>query len=420
MMRLVLFLLTACFLAPPPPPPARAADVKSAYDPDEFTISHWCGPPAEFTTLERYREVKEANFTLAFPPCAGMTVADNKKLLDYCEKVGIKAVIRDPRMVYAIGGSEKVKKDLDAMVADYKDHPALLGYHIIDEPGAHAFDGLAEVVAYLKEKDPAHPGYVNLLPTYAGPLGALGAATYEEYVRTYVRKVKPFVICYDNYHLFKSSPDRAQPFFENLDTVRKVSIETRTPFWNIVLLTEHGDYRHLSEPELRFEAMQTLAFGARGLLWFTYWFPHGVPPEEGWRHSMINADGSRDPHYDMAKAINADVKAIGDALARCDSVNVFQHGEGATIKPTSPSPITPAEGEKARLTIGVFKSRDGGKTLALVTNGDYKQPAKPSLLVQPPDATVERFDPATRTWSAAGRGTLLLDVNAGGGVLLRW
>ena len=38
----------------------------------------------------------------------------------------------------------------------------------------------------------------------------------------------------------------------------------------------------LTEPELRFEAMQTLAFGARGLLWFTYWMPRGVPaPEDG-------------------------------------------------------------------------------------------------------------------------------------------
>ncbi|NTW62407.1 hypothetical protein HGB25_03310, partial [Candidatus Saccharibacteria bacterium] len=39
--------------------------------------------------------------------------------------------------------------------------------------------------------------------------------------------------------------------------------------------------------------------------------------------SSFNADGTRDPHYDMAKAINADVKAIGDILCKAESVNVF-------------------------------------------------------------------------------------------------
>ena len=67
-----------------------------------------------------------------------------------------------------------------------------------------------------------------------------------------------------------------------------------------------------TEAEKRFEAMQTLAFGARGLLWFTYWMPRGVPEPQSWKHSLILADGSRDPHYDMVKRINADVKAIGD------------------------------------------------------------------------------------------------------------
>ena len=27
---------------------------------DDFTISYWCGPPAKFTTLERYKEIKDA------------------------------------------------------------------------------------------------------------------------------------------------------------------------------------------------------------------------------------------------------------------------------------------------------------------------------------------------------------------------
>jgi hypothetical protein len=399
---------------------AHAADEKSAYNPEEFTISYWAGPPPQFSTPDRYKEIKEANFSLAFFPSWGMTVADNRNMLDFCQQVGLKAVIHDGRIPLAINGSADAKKTINQIIADYADHPALLGYFIADEPGAGAFPGLGEVVAYLKEKDPKHPGVININPTYARNFpGALGTATYEQYVRQYADKVKPFVISYDHYH-FTNSGDRAD-FFENLETVRKVSLEKKIPFWNIVLVTQHGDYRNLTEPELRFEAMQTLAFGARGLLWFTYWDPTGPPNPGNWSHAMIDPAGKRTPHYDMVKAINADTKAIGDVLGQCESTNIVHHGEGGTIKMTN-SPIVPTAGD-ARLTIGLFKHRDGKKTLAMVANRDYKQPAKTSAIVQPATATVESFDPAKKTWSPVqhdAAGAIPIALPPGGGMLLRW
>jgi hypothetical protein len=163
--------------------------------------------------------------------------------------------------------------------------------------------------------------------------------------------------------------------------------------------------------------MQTLAFGGRGLLWFTYWMPHGVPDPHSWKHSLIAADGTRDPHYDMVRRINADAKAIGDALGLARSVAVFQHGEGATLARRGPA-IVPAEG---RLTIGAFEQQH--RRLALVTNRDYTQPAKTSVAISPPDAAIEVFAPADQTWSRVATdeaGLVPLDLPPGGGILLRW
>jgi hypothetical protein len=185
-----------------------------------------------------------------------------------------------------------------------------------------------------------------------------------------------------------------------------------------VLLTQHFAYRHLTEAELRFEAMQTLAFGGRGLIWFTYWMPAGVPEPQSWQHSMILADGSRDPHYDQVKRLNQEIKALGDALAGCESTAVFQQGDAATIKSGQP----PIDAKDGKLTIGVFQRRADGKTLALVTNRDYQAPVSTSVRVQPAGANVERFDAATRQWSAAEAkdAALPLTIPAGDGVLLRW
>ncbi len=371
---------------------------------EDFITSYWCGPPAEFLSQDRFAEVKEANFTVAFPPCGGMTVEQNRTMLDYCQQVGLKAVVTDGRMVHAISGDPKAKEQLDAIIKDYSGHPALYAYHIVDEPGAGAFPGLAEVVAYLKEKDPKHPGFINLLPTYGRDFNVLGTKTYEEYVRKYVEIVKPFVICYDHYH-FTNSGDRAD-FFENLDTVRKVAVQTNTPFWNIVLLTQHGDYRNLTGPELRFEAMQTLAYGADGLLWFTYWSPsHAENPGE-WQNAMINADGSRNAHYDMAKQINADVLAYAQAMKGAKTTEVV----------AAKNPVQP-------FTVGNFKSADN-RELRFIASTDYKKPVSAPVAV--PSEKVERFDPVTKKWDSIpveprnGKSHVTLELPPGDAALLRW
>jgi hypothetical protein len=88
-------------------PVAWAADkeAEGPFDPNEFVLSYWSGPPAAFNTLERYKEVKEANFTVAFPADNGLTVEENKKMLDFCQQVGLKAIVSDGRMCQAIGGA---------------------------------------------------------------------------------------------------------------------------------------------------------------------------------------------------------------------------------------------------------------------------------------------------------------------------
>jgi hypothetical protein len=402
------------------------ADDKSDYTPDDFVTSYWCGPPAEFTTFERYQEVKNANFTVAFPVIYNQDVSHNKAMLDYCHKLGMKAIVHDRRMVYAIEGSEQRKRDLDAIVKDYGDHPALLAYHIADEPHAGAFNGLAEVVAYLKERDPKHPGYINLLPMWARQiphpdgnpkLSYLGTPTYEDYVRTFVQKVKPAVICYDNYGMLKQG-DRGD-FIENLATVRKVALESNLPFWNIVLVTQHGDFRVLTEPELRYEAMQTLAFGARGLIWFTYWSPQGYDTGTTWTHAMIGQGGKREPHYDMVRAINADVLAMGRELKHAKPVAVVQHGGGKNEQHGSGE--SPVAVETGKVTVGIFRDAKANRHLAVIANLDYKAPTVARLRgLAGALASAERFDPASRAWSPLPAGKLELTLPAGAGALVRW
>ncbi|HZZ42907.1 MAG TPA: hypothetical protein VFE58_08205 [Tepidisphaeraceae bacterium] len=399
----VLALPTLAFAADAPP---------ASWQPDVFPVTYWCGPPAKFTTLERYKEIKDANFSYAFPIFGPATVEDNLKQLDYCQQVGLKAFIYDSRMSTSL--SEPVKKGIDGMIKDYADKPALAGYFIADEPGPGGFPGLATVVKYLHEKDPAHPGFINLLPTYARGAGVFGKLTYEQYVQTYTDIVHPFAISYDHYH-FTNGGDGPE-FFENLDTVRKISLSSHTPFWNIILVTRHGDYRNLTQAEMSYEAMQTLAYGGKGLVWFTYWSPTGYDSTTVWSHSIINPDGSHDPHYDMVKAVNGNVLSFGSQLLTATSASVYQFGPLPSHGTLPPADAPIATKDAVQLSVGIFKSADN-HTLGFIANRDYKTPAHFTLSTHP--STIEAFDRTTRKWSQADPAAAL-DIPPGDAILFRW
>lgn len=381
-----------------------AADRPAGIPIDEFPISYWCGPMPEFATLERYKEIKDAGFTFAMPMCATTSVELNQKILGFCQEVGLKAFIADGRMPVGVP-DDAAKKRIDAIIADYASHPAFLGYHITDEPGAGAYPAIAQTVAYLKEKDPQHPAFVNLYPNYC-PLGALGTKTYEEYLARYVKEVHAPFFSYDNYFSAVPKPEARRAWIDNLAVACKVSLESKTPFWQIVLVTQHFGYASPTIADLRYEAFQTLAYGGRGVLWFTYWSPAATNNTAHWKHAMIDETGKRDPHYDDVRTVNGELQALGRELLHADSLAV------KTIKQAA-----------AEVTLGQFKAADGA-TLILLANADRIGPADFALPVE--NEAVERFAVGERQWKpihadkVAGKPTVNLSLPAGGAALLRW
>ena len=394
---------------------------RSDWTPKEYPISFWCGPPADMISVERYKQIAAAGFTHVMPHCQGAFSPDvNRKVLDTAKATGLKAFIFDSRLPMSITGVPDAKSRLDAVVKDYAKHPALAGYWLTDEPNASKFAGLGEVVAYLRAKDPAHPVYINIFPNYAD-VPQLGAATYAEYVDQYIQTVKPFAVSYDHYHFLKAG-DRTG-FFSNIDTVRNLSAKNGLPFWQIVLSVPHGSYRPLTEAEKRWEAMQTLAYGGEGLMYFTYWTPSDKSFD--WGPAIIKLDGTPTQQYEEVRRINHDVHAIGHYLINSAPVAVFQTGEidqgGAPREQGTPVNVA---GEP-NLTVGIF--RNDTHLYVLFTNRDYKAAVKVEALLSLGSNRPEHLDKATGRWSEVhgtpgpdGETKVAVDLGAADGELYRW
>jgi hypothetical protein len=399
-----------------------SATAKLAWPFDEFAISYWLGPTTPHANLDRYREIVASGMTYLMPQLeGGASVAENLNSLEISQKLGKKVFLGDDRLPHSISGDPEAKAKLDAIAKDYKDHPAFGGYFLGDEPSAVKFDGLGEVVAYLKKIDPDHPVFLNLFPNYASA-EQLGAPDYETYVREYLQKVKPFMLSYDHYNFFRGGDGAG--FFPNLDVARRLAKQFDVPFMQIVQVVQWDTQRDLTEAELRYEAYQTLAYGGKGLMWFTYWTSRSEIAG-GWKYAMANQDGTLNPHYYMVQRVNKEAGAFGNQLMRAESTAVFHAGvlpPGGAARPADAAVDVTGPGN---LTVGLFRNYKN-ESLTLVTNADYTKPVQTEVLILSGKKKPQQFDPATGKWSRAvtqsapGGYKVALTLQPAGAALLKW
>ncbi len=324
---------------------------------DQFLISHWCGPTE--ATPEKIREAVGANFNVIM---FGGTVEQNRTALDLCQAEGVKALIIDSRVMAKRSRERGFSANLDSVIADYGSHPALWGYYLKDEPNSSDFRRLAPVNKYFLKKDPAHVPYINLFPTYA-TTEQLGNPTYEQHVDEFCRVVQPKLLSYDHYALLANGerPD----YFENLEIIRRQSIKHSVPFNYILLSVPHGPYRDPSEADLRWQVNTALAYGARGLMYFTYNTPND--PAWNYRNAIIDADGKPTAKHDQVRRINAEVLKLAPTLMRLRSVAVYHTGmapHGAKLLPEDGLVRRIDGGE---FVVGQFDS-DTGQKYAMFVN----------------------------------------------------
>lgn len=298
--------------------PVRAA---KRIAPEEFLLSFWCAPPPEETTAERYREIAAAGFNAVLPPCSGpITPELNRRILALCAENGLKAVVSDPRLSMDPSSGEG-EAALDAVVAEYGKSPALLGYFLGDEPSAAQFGRLAALDRGLRARDPKRLPFVNLFPNYASA-EQLGTSSYPEYVRRFMETVQPKLLSFDHYALLQNG--ERPGYFQNLHVIRQEALRAKTPFAAIVLATPHDPYRDPTEAELRWQVYTSLAYGARGILYFTYW----TPKSDIWNfhNGILDEQGRQTAHYAQVRRINGELNALARTLVDLRSEGVYHVG----------------------------------------------------------------------------------------------
>lgn len=370
-------------------------------DTNFFPIMAWNWVPKDRAVLETMRE-------------GGLTVAGFVKpeALNACRAAGLKAIVSDAR-VSGYNWSQvpmaQARSNVARLVAKVGRHPAVYGYYLIDEPNAAQFPGLARVAELIRELSPGKWPYINLFPDYASA-GQLGTATYTEYLERFISTCHPAIISYDNYSLMDDGSVR-ESYWSNLEAVRAACQRHGLEFWNIVLAAAHFSYRELNGADFRFQVYTTLAYGGRGISYFTYF----TPSTGNYRMGPIDQFGNKTPTWYFMQHINLQVQKLAPTLLRLKSDAVYHFGPlpAGTSGPPAHSLLTGAGG--AGVLAGEFTHADGSRYL-MVVNKDLAKSRICSLQFRAAPRQVSHVSPYSGAlapfrgedvWLAPGGGVLL-------------
>jgi hypothetical protein len=401
-LAVVAMALCPAFAGSPRPHGAtRVTQARPPHAKPQIPILAWIGPPASETTVERYRKLAAAGFTdsfSSFPNAESMAAA-----LEVGRQTGVRLFVSIPELA----------TDPEGTARRFRDHPALAGYHLRDEPSAGDFPALATWTRRIQSVDREHGCYINLFPTYANA-EQLGTPTYGEHVDRFLAEVPVPYLSYDHYPI---AGDRLRgDYYENLEIIAAKARAARKPFWAFALAVAHDPYPVPTLAHLRLQVFSDLAYGAQCVQYFTYWTPQST--QWNFHEGPIDAAGQRTRVYDRVKQVNREIRGLSEVFLGCRVLQVAHTGPlpSGTRAYAPEAPVQFVETRDGGAVVSQVEN--GGRRYLVVVNRDFRAPV-------PLRVAFDGFRPVTEVRKdgslAAVRGSRVeRDLGPGDIAVFRW
>jgi hypothetical protein len=235
-----------------------------------------------------------------------------------------------------------------------------------------------------------------------------GTRTYAEYLDLYLKVVRPPLLSFDHYPLL--TQDRlTSDYFANWAAIRSRALKNGIPSW--ILIQSVGFEGTIISParrkprelgELFWQVNVSLAFGAKGIQYFTYWTPSSDPPSIQFTDALVSKTGRLTQLYYDAQEVNEYLKVIGKELLPFTSEAVMHTG----VKKPKPGvqPFKANNYVKAvsgdRVILGKFRrTLEEPERYFLVVNRSLADVAKTRITLTGAVTEVSKFDVATGTYT---------------------
>lgn len=317
-----------------------------------------------FITDEVFQLIKDSGINTMVYTSRVINPASNNisvlKAMELAQKYGIGYYADDIRLNTEImwsGGQEHdntgaaplSNEALANYLTAYSHYENYLGIHVLDEPcpNEEPDDWIKTIenvdgVSALLNGFANHHGHINANPNYYNSdfIDFEIASNYESYLTDIVKDCDVPMLCYD-YYPFEHYNRPISKYFDQIVSTRKVAEANNIPFWAYVQAGgNHNAGATVSEKQpssaqTYWNANTLLAFGAKGIGWFTALQPEMMVPGEGAtdrydRLGVVGQDGTKTDYYDEVQKMNKQIAAVDEVLMKAKSTGVMAVHDAAT------------------------------------------------------------------------------------------
>jgi hypothetical protein len=203
----------------------------------------------------------------------------------------------------------------------------------------------------------------------------LESKDYEEYVNSYIEKCKPTFLSYDHYALAENGTINPA-YWENIDVIYKIAKEKKLPVIPIVMSVAMANFREATEADLLFQVFTHLAYGAKGIQYFSYL----APVIGNYRHAPIDQFGAKTPLWYSLQRVNRRIEVLAPILSKLQWVKSYHFGsqipmEKGIVLADAESLVKAVKNyDKTIPNIMIGELKDAaGKDYLMVVNKDLKK-----------------------------------------------
>lgn len=266
----------------------------------DFPIVNWNEGFIAYPSVELYTLAKKAGFN--YHHSSFSSLENLLKALDNAEKVGIKIIFTCPEL----------RNDPKGTIERIKNHPAVGGYIIKDEPHINEVENLKNKINSIRDFDINHFCYVNLLPNYA--VDSWGTENYTEYLKRFFTELPLEFLSFDHYPIINKTI--RFNWYENLKIFSKEAKKVNKPFWAFALTLPHNDYPSTDLNQLRLQVYSNLAYGAKGIQYY---------------QGVLESHKEISDSYNYVKDMNNEINALSYIFLSAEIQNVYHYGSDTPI-----------------------------------------------------------------------------------------
>lgn len=320
--------------------PIQATKREYRFDNDKLILGGYYAKEDELQYCE------DAGIELIF--ASGVT----EQYLDAAEKYGVGIIANNYNLPCCYDDAT-VQRYIEMTDELYRDHPALWGDDLLDEPSAAKYEYLAKGANAYYNNLPGRIPFINLFPMYANDeqldehmsVGFWGKIfslvsdqfldqvhRYKAYVSDYINTIDTDYICVDIYPYHaeqvngKEVKSTNDCWLRNLDVLAEACRDTGRDLWVIPQaagLTKDGSEENVrwcdEVTDISQQDYACLAFGTRAII-------YGLFGSAGWWDSdshMIGSDGKPTDTYYAVSEVNGWLKDIAEVYCKYDYTSTY-------------------------------------------------------------------------------------------------